>query len=1272
MKKRFLVVSLLMLAICCLLLGLAACKGKVTIEGWTDSTETVELGSTYDLGADEVVASDGKTYEVTIEVLNSNGENVPVYFGQFDITDINGYTVRYTAAGLTKTVTLTVHDGNKPVIILGNSVAIGWVNDFFTFPSIKVTDDSGIAPTVNKVLTLGTGDEAQPIDFEETGFTPKSAGRYYFTVSATDGEGNTNEEQVTFYARNKPSDEVIESFDIPETVSLAYSGDGLVNFSYEEGTIGDETDALKMEIHGSAQWPWLYVKTAYESTHYADYDYYSFSIYIDPQGLPAERLAKKIEAGGATYVIKVGEWNKIAVPMDYLLQHENSSYPGYYGLFNFLNDSANNDPYRIKDDSFTVYIKDVIAIKENKPEQNVVEPLNSVTLTARLHSDSSIVSFSEEGIGGRQNVARIDMLANDQWPNVYVNSMIDLTQHKDKYIGYWLYLDGNSLDSERTGKTLEIGGRTYPIAVDKWVYISYPLADENDDIITATSSRIISWLNDDQSALRARDSKFTYYMSEITIFDRTEATSNEYNALSDKSSGYDVIITEGSEANSANIVASPTYDTNAPQGATTRVDVLVASGYPAIWVRPHGDVSADGITVSFEMYIDKASMNRPDATRKIFVVDENGTQVRKYVTLDGWMSITATLTAEHETWGDYWRLGYFMNDNASDCADTDGRIQDKTFTFYIKNVKVEISSITIENEDFTLDEGYTQQITVVESKDFKVVYTTSDEDVAVVDENGLVTAIGEGKATITASIGGVSDTVNVTVTPRAEANSNEVESLNTPAALKNLMSDNANWSMSFSENGIGDREKVIKVAETTPDAYVAFYVKPRVDLSEFDENSYISFYIYIDSATISEGRTAKQIQVGYSEGTLFPIVAGKWVRVTQPLSNFVENSSAPGYYRLFKLHNKAEGSFEQDPFSQHDAAMVFYLSEITIHERTLTGINNEIAALNDGSLNDIMLFTATNSVTTQASMQFVTNDVTGESGAVYITLLSQNNDPAIYVRPRDKTVLENAEGVAFDIYIAPSSVSGNAVQWIEDSNGSRYMPVKVGVWTSLVVPIDAFKQHTVSDSTFGFSEFYSLGYFGNDGIGGRPQNTNMAFYIKNVRAIQSKTPEEGKLTAFDEMSVFDDISFGDADCFAVSYDVNGIASKSGVIRFDQIKDVGAPVFSVNTAVDLTEYNYISFYIYIEPDSLDDSHNGKILLAGDTGSSWINPYTGDQQKTAVPAGQWIRLVFEKQYFINSADKTYSLFTFMNGGGEWTKDTGTVFYITDIEGHAEKPQ
>lgn len=76
-------------------------------------------------------------------------------------------------------------------------------------------------------------------------------------------------------------------------------------------------------------------------------------------------------------------------------------------------------------------------------------------------------------------------------------------------------------------------------------------------------------------------------------------------------------------------------------------------------------------------------------------------------------------------------------------------------------------SITLDKESITLFEGETEQLTATvlpaDAEDKTVTWTSSDNSVATVDGNGLVTAVAEGNATITATNTTLSATCAVTV-----------------------------------------------------------------------------------------------------------------------------------------------------------------------------------------------------------------------------------------------------------------------------------------------------------------------------------------------------------------------------------------------------------------------------------------------------------------------------------------------------------------------------
>ena len=82
--------------------------------------------------------------------------------------------------------------------------------------------------------------------------------------------------------------------------------------------------------------------------------------------------------------------------------------------------------------------------------------------------------------------------------------------------------------------------------------------------------------------------------------------------------------------------------------------------------------------------------------------------------------------------------------------------------------EIPLDSIAINIADFDLGIGRTQQLNIVcnpenTTDEINVEWTSSDDTVATVDENGVVTAISEGTAIITAKVGDKTATVTVTV-----------------------------------------------------------------------------------------------------------------------------------------------------------------------------------------------------------------------------------------------------------------------------------------------------------------------------------------------------------------------------------------------------------------------------------------------------------------------------------------------------------------------------
>ena len=71
--------------------------------------------------------------------------------------------------------------------------------------------------------------------------------------------------------------------------------------------------------------------------------------------------------------------------------------------------------------------------------------------------------------------------------------------------------------------------------------------------------------------------------------------------------------------------------------------------------------------------------------------------------------------------------------------------------------------LSFAENSYTVYEEETAVTALTDAKGLKVVYSSSDENVVTVDENGVLTGVGVGSATITATIGNVKAETNVTV-----------------------------------------------------------------------------------------------------------------------------------------------------------------------------------------------------------------------------------------------------------------------------------------------------------------------------------------------------------------------------------------------------------------------------------------------------------------------------------------------------------------------------
>lgn len=148
----------------------------------------------------------------------------------------------------------------------------------------------------------------------------------------------------------------------------------------------------------------------------------------------------------------------------------------------------------------------------------------------------------------------------------------------------------------------------------------------------------------------------------------------------------------------------------------------------------------------------------------------------------------------------------------------DGKAADN-FVLTVLSDKTYVSAIKIENKEGTtlvVGESRDLAITVTPEKhDDEIAFITSDDKVVSVDENGKITATGEGEATVTVKAvnGDKSDGIIVRVV-KAEVFSADFESANYDEAAKNLVGSN------FSSSVIEDEAVTVRKEEYKGKAYI--------------------------------------------------------------------------------------------------------------------------------------------------------------------------------------------------------------------------------------------------------------------------------------------------------------------------------------------------------------------------------------------------------------------------------------------------------------------
>ena len=272
-----------------------------------------------------------------------------------------------------------------------------------------------------------------------------------------------------------------------------------------------------------------------------------------------------------------------------------------------------------------------------------------------------------------------------------------------------------------------------------------------------------------------------------------------------------------------------------------------------------------------------------------------------------------------------------------------------------------------------------------------VKYTSSNEDVATVDNAGKVTFVGEGETTVTAKIGNsFSDTVAYTAYD-ADEWANRVVAVNyTPNStdINNYLTGSLTTSVEeFGAN-------VVAPTDTSYSTYIHYTVKGKnslgnlsanfLNFSNFTEtkntrvtcpmpaplyeeyktldwaNAYVSFWMYNGTTVEAKVRgTQKSAGVNYSSGTseslgnendFFEMLnAGEWTKVTAKLSDICEITNESFLSNNYNL--KFWLSFTDSNYKNVEGTWDFYLTGFEIY----TVSAEEQADLANTAMNNALL-----------------------------------------------------------------------------------------------------------------------------------------------------------------------------------------------------------------------------------------------------------------------------------------------------------------------------
>lgn len=335
MKKivSFVVVTLLAVAMAVSAVACTKKKAAVTLVDFpaTFTEETQEAGDFYTLRR-EVRDTKDNTYPLTAEVKTSAGGGVSVIGGEFELTDIGGYVVTYTAHISdsdirTSVVTIPVADNVAPTVSIPTPPS-GFVGELYTLPTINFADNIGVTAKSVKVYRLDGKDDDNVKDENEQAliplgdtytFTPSvELGRGYYRIvaSATDGSGHTTTRTADFAVEIYRENSIFDPEALGAGKQLHTSKDAHVQTTFvsaeenDDETYGGAYYKMVVDENG---WCNTFLTSAHEISSYADYDVITAWIYADSNAPSATMQVSMLNDVAAMQHIYSNQWTMLEI-----------------------------------------------------------------------------------------------------------------------------------------------------------------------------------------------------------------------------------------------------------------------------------------------------------------------------------------------------------------------------------------------------------------------------------------------------------------------------------------------------------------------------------------------------------------------------------------------------------------------------------------------------------------------------------------------------------------------------------------------------------------------------------------------------------------------------------------------------------------------------------------------------------------------------------------------------------------------------------------------